>query len=384
MNVANLTAHLSRRSGGLASAVPGLHRACGAVIGCRSFVVGVVDPALPGDVRYWGANGEVFAASALGPRSFSWAPDILTHLSSLRPDILHAHGLWMFPSWANVIWHKRSRTPYVISPHGMLDPWAVRRSAWKKRLVGRVFEDRHLRRARALRALNIAEARAIRSYGLRGPIVVIPNGVDLPEVRSRPNYTDVRTLLFLGRLDPKKRLLELIDAWARTRDHAAADAWRLRLVGWGRESYVREVKDRVESLHLGDSVELCGPVYGPERDHVLASAHAFILPSASEGLPMAVLEAWSYGLPTLISEACNLPEGFTAGAAWRAGPGCDSIAAALTRLYGASQGELRAMGDAGRGLVERQFAWPEIGRRMVEVYAWILGGGSPPSCVITD
>ena len=108
-----------------------------------------------------------------------------------------------------------------------------------------------------------------------------------------------------------------------------------------------------------------------------------MLPSLSEGLPVAVLEAWSYGLPVLMTEACNLPEGFAAGAALSIATDPAGIAAGLRRLFALSDAERRGMGARGRALVRARFAWASVGEQMAAVYRWVLGGGSPPSCVLT-
>ena len=115
----------------------------------------------------------------------------------------------------------------------------------------------------------------------------------------------------------------------------------------------------------------------------LACADAFVLPSLSEGLPVAVLEAWSYGLPVLMTEACNLPEGFAAGAALPIGTDRAGIAAGLRRLFALSDAERRDMGARGRALVRERFTWASVGAQMAAVYQWVLGGGPPPSCVLT-
>jgi glycosyltransferase involved in cell wall biosynthesis len=107
-----------------------------------------------------------------------------------------------------------------------------------------------------------------------------------------------------------------------------------------------------------------------------------LLPSLSEGLPVAVLEAWSYGLQVLMTEACNLPEGFAAGAALSIGADPAGIAAGLRRLFALSDAERRAVGACGRALVRARFTWASVAEQMSAVYRWVLGGGSPPACVL--
>jgi poly(glycerol-phosphate) alpha-glucosyltransferase len=153
------------------------------------------------------------------------------------------------------------------------------------------------------------------------------------------------------------------------------------------------------------SVLFLGPAFGQEKDQLLRSASAFILPSFSEGLPMSVLEAWSYRLPVLMTEHCNIPEGFANNAALRIGTDTESIAEGMRHLFrfasatlqpchsgfafpsaatsgqGIPSSDLRSLGLNGRALVERQFTWPQVAAQMKEVYEWVLGGGVVPDCV---
>ena len=141
--------------------------------------------------RIGAMSGSTFTACC-GPRAFGYAPELSRALDAARLDLVHTHGLWMYPSVAAAWrWATRWKRPLVVSPHGMLEPWAVRNSAWKKRIAGWLFENRHLRRAACLHALNDAEYEAIRAYGLTNPVAVIPNGVDLPEPGGSPRAARV-------------------------------------------------------------------------------------------------------------------------------------------------------------------------------------------------
>ena len=107
-----------------------------------------------------------------------------------------------------------------------------------------------------------------------------------------------------------------------------------------------------------------------------------ILPSFSEGLPMAVLEAWAYGLPVLMTDHSNLPEGFAADAAIRIGTDVESIAEGMRSLLRSPTSDLRSPGRNGRALDEERFTWPQVVAQMKEVYEWVLGGGLRAGCMV--
>jgi poly(glycerol-phosphate) alpha-glucosyltransferase len=133
---------------------------------------------------------------------------------------------------------------------------------------------------------------------------------------------------------------------------------------------------------LDSEIIFFGPAFGDDKKSLLSTADAFILPSFSEGLPMSVLEAWSYKLPVVMTPECNLPEGFAADAAIRIETGAESIALGLNSLFSMSASDLQAMGAKGRALVEERFTWKTIAAQMREVYDWMLGGGATPSSVV--
>ncbi|MFL1874174.1 glycosyltransferase [Hansschlegelia beijingensis] len=332
----------------------------------------------------WGAVSlKVFPAR--GPASFGYAPGLGRALLAADLDVVHVHGLWMYLSIAARRWAAASGRRYVVSPHGMLDPWAVANSGWKKTLALRAYEQAHLDRAACIHALCEQERQAVRAFGLRNPVCLIPNGVQLPPEESaspRGGANARRTLLYLGRLTPKKGLVALLDAWASLRRNPEAQAWDLAIAGSGPEAFVAELRARAELLCSPRSMRFLGHVSGASKRAAFAQADAFILPSVSEGQPLAVLEAWSHGLPALITEQCNLPEGRLAGAALSIGPSTAEIADGLRRLFETPPEQARAMGRRGRLLVEKRFSWGSAALRWAEVYRWLSDQVCEPECVI--
>ncbi|MDF1713725.1 MAG: glycosyltransferase, partial [Akkermansiaceae bacterium] len=346
-------------------------------------------------------------ARRLGP--VLWGKNLRGQLEEFAPEVIHTHGLWGQPS----IVGSRLKSPglaKVISPHGMLDSWALQNGRLKKQLAMKLFERRFLASADCLHALCRSEADSIRALGFQNPIAVIPNGVDLPESReAKPQNDHRRTLLFLGRLHPKKGLPNALRAFAqfleRAREVPDENSWRFVIAGWDQGGHGEELKELCRELGLPFSsipaaelvanhsrdpgpdsdpsprVVFVGSAFGETKDELLRLADIFILPSFSEGLPVAVLEAWAYGLPVLMTDHCNLPEGFEAEAAVRIGTDVESIAQGMVNLLRSPHSNLRSIGENGRALVERQFTWPQIAAQMEELYQWILNSEPKPDFV---
>ena len=322
-----------------------------------------------------------------GPRNFKYMPALKAELEIARLDLLHTHGLWMYPSIASAWWARRQRKPLVVSAHGMLDSWAIKNSRAKKALAGILYENGHLRQARCLHALSDAEARAFRSYGLRNPICVIPNGLTLPKTRSEvlPSWDSslpkgAKVLLYLGRIHPKKGLRALLLALHQgIVARSVEQSWFLVIAGWDQEGHLAELKSLSHQLDLERHVRFVGPQFGEDKKASFERADAFVLPSLSEGLPMVVLEAWSYELPVLMTPYCNLPLGFSAGAAINIGFRSDGILEALRAISALSDLDRLQMGRLGHSLVAEMFAWDKVASNMREMYEWAAGGGPIPS-----
>src|SRR5262249_10183256 len=263
-------------------------------------------------------------------RAWGYSNQLVPALLDADLDILSAHGLWKYCSVGSHRLHRQTGRPYVVHPHGMLEPWALRNASWKKRIAAALYENQHLRGAACLRALSKAEADSIRAYGLCNPVCVIPNGVDLPDLRESNTKTQSenrKTLLYLGRLHPKKNISNLIRAWNATFNsrRGSGKRWVLAIAGWDQGGYESELKRTA----AGASIVFLGTRFNAEKSECYRTCDAFILPSLSEGLPMTVLEAWAYAKPVLMTAECNLPEGFAVEAAVRIGSSSEEIAAGL-------------------------------------------------------
>ena len=380
-----LTAHLTRAGGGVFTCVRQFARALDAEPGLE---VDVFGPARPGrDYSEWSPL-QPRTAMRVGPVFFSYAPGLTRRLTGADLDLVHLHGLWMHTSVASLGFTHRTGKPHIVSPHGMLDSWALLNSGWKKRLAAACFENANIKGAACLHALNAAEAVSIRDYGFAGPVCVIPNGVELPPADQAPpaapwwtrSEPEIKSLLYLGRLHPKKGLPNLLAAWSRL-DPEARKQWRLVIAGWDERGHQLVLRRMAAALHIEATVTFPGPLFGEDKRAAFRHCDGFILPSLSEGLPMGLLEAWAWGKPVLMTPQCNLPEGFEAGAAVRIEPEQESIAAGLGDFLAMDDAKRERMGANGRALTQQRFSWPVIAAEMAAVYRWLAGHGSKPASV---
>ncbi|MDP6490552.1 MAG: glycosyltransferase [Kiritimatiellia bacterium] len=388
MHCAVLTSSISRLAGGLFVSTRKLSMNLLAR-GIEIDVLGVRDTYSDEDLSAW-QNIGMHLFDTRRPHSFAYAPGYAAKLDTLAPDLVHCHGLWQYPSVVCTRWARRHRRPYLVSPRGMLDPWALANSRLKKQIAAACFQRRHLQHAACLHALCESEAASMRAYGLTNPICVVPNGIDMPDTETEhpaPWPTETvggrHVILFLGRLHPKKGLADLLQGWAALLHDrpGTRQSWCLVIGGWDQGGHRAELERQAAELGISDGVWFAGPLHGIEKAGAFQHATAFILPSYSEGMPIAVLEAWSYGLPVGITPQCNIPEGVSTGAAIEMSATATGVRQGLEDITTMPDMARADMGQKGQRLVRERFTWEVVTTQMLAVYEWLCKGASRPDCV---
>lgn len=373
MKISLITSVLSPAAGGLSAAVPNLSHALVKAGMEDLHVVGIEDPGDPRAADAWGLH--VHAHCPVGPNAFGYAPQMMQTLDRLAPDVTDVQGLWTYPSLANLRHHHRFGTPYMVTPHGMLDPWARQRSWWKKKAVRLFFEDAHLARATCLRATAEMEAEHFRSFGLGNPIAIVPNGVDVPHSLPARSSSERRRLLFLSRIHPKKGIAPLLQAWAAV--ETVRPEWELVIAGPDEVGHTAEMQTLARSLNLR-RVEWRTAVRGEAKSALYRSADCFVLPTHAENFGLVIAEALAHEVPVITTR--NAPwEGLhTHKSGWWIDLDEARLRDTLLEATAQTRQDLWEMGARGRNWMKRDFAWDGVAEKMAEVYRWVLEGGKPP------
>lgn len=381
MRIQHSTFSLSTLGGGIFEVVRELSYQFTQMENVKTIVAGPADAGTEKDANQWACPTVPY--KTIGPKAFGFSRQLTKIYDDFTPSLSHVHGIWMYYSIANFNYTRQHKIPYLVSPHGMLDAWALSNSRFKKKCAALAFEKRHLRQASCIHALCQSEADSIRSFGLENPICVIPNGVNLPPANavqtSNKNPTEEKTLLFLGRIHPKKGLENLIQAYSML-PASIRNQWIIQIAGWD-QNHQADLTRLAASCGVASRVHFPGPRFGLEKQQMFQQCDAFALPSFSEGLPMSVLEAWSYAKPSIITKACNLPEGTTHEATIQCDAELYSIKEALTSLFNLSDRDRANMGRSAQQLVIEKFTWPHVASQFAEVYHWLHGHSPPPPTV---
>ena len=295
------------------------------------------------------------------------------------PDVIHDNGLWLLFHHSVASCANKMGMPRILSVRGMLTPWALRHHGLRKRIAWLAYQRRDLDSACVVHATSENEAQEIHDLGLRLPIAVVPNGVEMPQiVPLMDEYRPQRTLLFLSRLHPKKGLLMLVKAWSIARP----TGWRVVIAGPDEGGHERTVKAAARKAGVAEDFDFVGPAYGAHRERLYASADLFMLPTHSENFGMVVAEALARGIPVITTRGApwRILEENRCG--WWTEIGAEPLAEALRKATALTDEERRAMGFRGRQLIADRYAWSRVAEQMQGVYSWVLGDAPRPACVV--
>jgi glycosyltransferase involved in cell wall biosynthesis len=294
-------------------------------------------------------------------------------------DLVHTHAIFSYPTlpahWACQLY----RIPYVMTPHGMLEPWALSYKSGKKKLYFSLLEKPALQCASAIQMLASTEAVNVEKLGIKSPLVIVPNGIHQsdfqflldPEIfyQKFPKTRHRTIILFLGRIDPKKGLDLLAIAFGKV--HAQFPETHLVLAGPDNIDFSPTVKGYFSEVNCLEAVTFTGMLTDSLKYSALAAADIYVAPSYSEGFSVSVLEGMASGLPCVITTGCNFPEATREKAALVVDINATQIGNALLWCL-ANPEESKQMGDRARKLIFEKYTWDKIANKMRGIYREIL------------
>lgn len=313
-------------------------------------------------------------------------------------DIIHGQSIWepLFHQMRLVA--DKFNIPYILTPRGTLEPWSLQQKKWKKKIARWLYQDRDLKRCACIYATAEMEATHIRELGFKNPICVIPNGIDISSYPCRKEPSIVKKqVLFLSRIHPKKGIEILIEAFKRLHDECIeSQNWNVKIVGNGEVNYINELKHRVKTLGLQDSIQILPPVFSEAKTKLYQESSIFCLPSYSENFGMVIAEAMSCGVPAITTngtpwqllngDICtmganfdNLGEDKRTG--WCIELNIENLKNTLREVMIMSEIDLYAMGQKGSQMVNENFNYRSVAKKNKALYEWIINRSAKPSFV---
>jgi glycosyltransferase involved in cell wall biosynthesis len=300
-----------------------------------------------------------------------------------QADVIHLHGLWMWVQWSAARLAARWHKPFIVSPHGMLEPWIWQRQSaphrLKKWMYWKLLANPAFHQASRLHALTPREAATLRTYFPKHTIEVLPHGFDLQPADQAiselaPTHAGPPYFLFVGRLHPVKGIHLLIQAFARLPESSP----RLIIAGPTQPqeaAYAESLRKLADDLNLASRVEFIGPVQGPAKWQLYRQAWAFCMTSFSEALSVVNLEAAACATPVITSYESGVIDEWDSCGGLRVHPEVESIYQALNQAANWSPAERNNRGAALRLLVEKSYSQQKIGSDWAALYQKMAAEG---------
>ena len=311
---------------------------------------------------------------------YEYSRNVKCFLKHSNYDLYHTNGMWLYCNHATCCIARKKNKPYIITPHGMLYPQALARSAWKKKLmltIGGVNKD--LRLADCIHCTCLEEMKHYRDLGYKNPVAVIPNPVPVPSfIDELTSERKIKRIGFLGRLHPRKNVEALLDAWILL-GTKVKDA-QLVIMGKGDFAYEKILKEKVKQSGIMN-VEFAGFVNGREKFERLASLTALCVPSDFENFGMIVTEALSVGTPVIASLGTPWQELNTEHCGYWVANDIKTLAETIEQVLSLPEDEIRCIGENGKKLVREKYQDIQVAKKMIELYDWLATEEKEPEFV---
>jgi glycosyltransferase involved in cell wall biosynthesis len=279
-------------------------------------------------------------------------------------DVVHVTAVYSFPVIPALVTCRLLARSSVWSPRGALQRWAGTRRVGIKRTWENLCWSVRPRQL-VLHFTSAMERSESMPRCPPVPAVVVPNGVDVPATVMRVPGRGTLRLLFLGRLDPKKGIENLVSACVLL-SRSAEMPWALTIAGSGDEMYVRTLRERLRETGVAERIAMPGHVSGAEKTALFEAADVVVFPSHTENFGMVVAEALAHGIPVIASRATPWERLEEIGCGLWVPNDSASLAAAIQRIARMPRGE---MGVRGRRWMKEEFSWGARAAEIAEVYA---------------
>lgn len=288
-------------------------------------------------------------------------------LKKIHPDIVHVNCCWMpgcafAQKWAQQLGYK-----VVLTPHGMLEPWIIKRHYWTRKMPALLlYQKQAIIKADCLHATANSEKENLLKLEYNKNIEVIANGIDVEKIISKTSWKRKKEILFLSRIHVKKGIIFLIEAIANLKDDL--QEYTINIAGEGEESYINELKQQVSKLGVADLIHFVGGIYGNQKWTLFQQADLFILPTHSENFGIVIAEALACGTPVITTKGTPWQELESYHCGWWTEIGTHPTISALKEFLSLSEEDIEQMGHNGRRLVKEKYSSQIMATNMIKFY----------------
>ena len=298
-------------------------------------------------------------------RWFTLLNEFRSFLYKVKPDIVHINGIWSPQNWGFQKVAQELKIKVVLSPHGMLELWILQHNPFKKKIALFLFQNIAIKKVDHIHATAQMEKDSIRKLGFSNPISIIPNGINLSDVKQYKSSYGSRKIVFLSRIHPKKGIELLLEAWT----NLDIKGWTLEIAGNGEEKYIASLAESAQHLK---NVHFVGAKFGEDKWNFLRSADVMILPTFSENFGIVVAEALAVGLPVITTTGTPWEDLHNFKCGWWIDLSVSNLEVTLLEVFNTPTNILESMGNNGKILVKEKYDMELVGKNIVELYTNIL------------
>ena len=294
-----------------------------------------------------------------------------TLLDVINPDVIHVHGCWT-PQCAWVQkWSQSKGYKVVLTPHGMLEPWIMKRNYWIKKFPALLlYQKRAIKKVDYIHVTAERERDNFRLLGYNENVKVIPNAVNVEEIRMKDSWKRTKTILFLSRIHMQKGVRFLIEAIVALKNELSG--YKVVIAGEGDVSYIETLKQITLQADVQDIISFAGGVYGEDKWNLFRKADVFVLPTFSENFGIAIAEALASGTPVITTKGTPWEDLPKYGCGWYTEIGTMPTVNALKDFLQLDEKTLERMGRNGRRLIEEKYSTQAMADEMMELYSTLL------------
>lgn len=261
---------------------------------------------------------------------------------------------------------KKNGVPYIIVPHGSLSSVAQKNKKIKKAVANKLFFNRFIKDAEALQCLSENEKNRTKFHPNK---FLGTNGVEIPSNKKTHFSENEKKIVYIGRLEFYCKGIDLmLGAIKIKKDLLLENNCKFYIYGPDYKNRRKVIKRLIEKNNVQDIVTLLDAVSGDEKEQILINTDIFIQTSRSEGMPLGILEALSYGVPCLITEGTNIGDyvkRYNAG--WVAKTDSVSIADKLIEAVLDSNVWTEKSKNAIK-LATEEFSWENVAKIAIDYY----------------
>ena len=302
MNILITIPSVSKKWGGTTSSVKNFYYGLTKLEGINCTIVSTYTTSEKNEIDSEILNNSDLILFETKSESWRYSKDLKNYIKDniKNYDLVWIHTLWTGTSYYASKYSKKNNIPYIVTPHGMIEPEALKRKGFKKKIYWSLIEKKIFDYASAIHCITEAE-KTYSNKLTKTKAFVVPNGTE-KETFLEKNFELLNSISFIGRFHEIKGLDLLLKSLVNIKN------LNLIIAGGGEKNYEEYIYNLVKQLQLEERVKFKGFVDNKIKREIFKQSLFLVLPSYSEGLSMVGLEAIMNSTPVLTSEKCNFKE----------------------------------------------------------------------------